>query len=179
MMNLDRGQTNGFTSPYLNFDPSILQPSGSSQFVIPEGQGEHRGKMETSFTKIGAAVCGGGFFGGVNGIYQGYKETSVSTSSPAVKRTMMLNFVGKQGSKSAQVFGSVALMFSLYDTLITNLRDVDDQINIIPAAGLACATYSLPHGLKSVGKGGVFGVALALAYLGFTNYEMLAQMPKH
>jgi len=55
--------------------------------VIPEGQGEHRGKMETSFTKIGAAVAGGGLFGGVNGLYQGYKEVSASTSSSAVKRT--------------------------------------------------------------------------------------------
>ncbi len=69
-------------------------------------------------------------------------------------------------------------MFSLYDTLITNLRDVDDQFNIIPAAGLACATYSLPHGLKSVAKGGVFGTVLALAYLSFTNSDsLLAAVP--
>lgn len=177
-MNLDRGQNNGLTSPYLNFDPSILKPSGSSQFVIPEGQGEHRGKMETSFTKIGAAVAGGGLFGGVNGLYQGYKEASISQASPAVKRTMMINFIGKQGSSSSQVFGSVALMFSLYDTLITNVRDVDDQFNIIPAAGLACATYSIPKGLRSVAKGGAFGTFLALAYLGFTNSDsLLAQMP--
>ncbi len=70
-------------------------------------------------------------------------------------------------------------MFSLYDTLITNVREVDDQFNIIPAAALACATYSLPHGLKSIGKGGLFGTALALAYLGITNSDsLLAQMPK-
>lgn len=59
-----------------------------SQFVIPEGQGEHRGKMETSFTKIGAAVCGGGLFGGMNGLYQGFKDTSITNSTPAVRRTM-------------------------------------------------------------------------------------------
>ena len=64
-----------------------MSKAGSSQFVIPDGQGEHRGKMETSFTKIGAAVAGGGLFGGVNGLYQGYKEVSVSENSPAVKRT--------------------------------------------------------------------------------------------
>ncbi len=69
-------------------------------------------------------------------------------------------------------------MFSLYDTLITNLRDVDDQFNIIPAAGLACATYSSPHGLKSIAKGGVFGTVLALAYLGFANSEsLMAALP--
>jgi len=43
--------------------------------------------METSFTKIGAAVAGGGLFGGVNGLYQGYKEVSALESSSAVKRT--------------------------------------------------------------------------------------------
>ena len=65
----------------------LIFKSGS-QFVIPEGQGEHRGKMETSFTKIGAAVCGGGLFGGMNGLYQGFKDTSIATSTPAVRRTM-------------------------------------------------------------------------------------------
>lgn len=69
-------------------------------------------------------------------------------------------------------------MFSLYDTLITNVRDVDDQFNIIPAAGLACATYSLPHGLRSIAKGGVFGTVLALGYIACTNSDSLfAAMP--
>ena len=62
--------------------------ANASQFVIPEGQEEHRGKMETSFTKIGAAVAIGGLFGGVSGLYQGLKETSNSTGSAAVKRSM-------------------------------------------------------------------------------------------
>jgi len=44
--------------------------------------------METSFTKIGAAVCGGGLFGGINGLYRGYKDTTIAASTPAVKRTM-------------------------------------------------------------------------------------------
>ena len=69
-------------------------------------------------------------------------------------------------------------MFSLYDTLLTNLREVDDQFNYIPAAALACATYSTPHGLKSVAKGGLFGTALALAYIGLTNQDTIfAQLP--
>jgi hypothetical protein len=66
-----------------------------------------------------------------------------------------------------------ALMFSLYDTMITYGRGVDDDFNIIPAGALACATYSIPNGIKSVAKGGLFGSAIALAYLSFMNSESL------
>ena len=69
-------------------------------------------------------------------------------------------------------------MFSLYDTVITYGRGVDDNFNIIPASAFACATYSIPNGLKSMAKGGVFGSVVALAYLGFTNSDnLLKQLP--
>ena len=86
------------TSPYLNFDPSILNPvsevwkstfqgldllielfvsfKSGSNFIIPEGQGEQRSKMELSFFTMGTAVCAGGLFGGVSGLLLGRKETS-------------------------------------------------------------------------------------------------------
>jgi hypothetical protein len=53
---------------------------------VPEGQGEHRGKMEMSFLKIGGSVCVGGLLGSLNGLYMGAKETANVTG--AIKRTM-------------------------------------------------------------------------------------------
>jgi hypothetical protein len=42
--------------------------------------------MEMSFLKIGAAVCIGGAFGGLNGLYLGMKETK-NVALP-IKKTM-------------------------------------------------------------------------------------------
>lgn len=61
-------------SPFLNFDPAILQPTGG-KFIIPEGQTEKRGKMEMSFFKIGSSVGVGGFLGLLNGTVTGLRET--------------------------------------------------------------------------------------------------------
>lgn len=52
---------------------------------MPEGQTEHRGKMEMSFLKIGGSVCVGGFLGSLNGLAVGLRETSNLTGS--VRRT--------------------------------------------------------------------------------------------
>ena len=54
--------------------------------MIPEGQTEQRGKMEMSFLRIGAAVCAGGAFGGINGFYSALKETK--GAALPVKKTM-------------------------------------------------------------------------------------------
>ena len=62
--------------------------------------------MEMSFLKIGGAVCAGGAFGGLNGLYLGLKDTKNVASLP-VKKTMLLNYIGKYGSKSSQAFGSI------------------------------------------------------------------------
>jgi hypothetical protein len=61
--------------------------------------------MEMSFLKIGGAVCAGGAFGGLNGLYLGLKDTK-NVALP-VKKTMLLNYIGKYGSKSSQAFGSI------------------------------------------------------------------------
>lgn len=160
-----------FSSPYLNFDPSILNPAGSSQFIIPEGQGETRGKMEMSFFTIGTAVTLGGFFGGINGTLFGFKETKNLKGN--VRYSQILNFATKRGSMSAQSFGSIALMFSLYDTLISNIREVDDELNTIASGLLTGITYTAPHGLKRMLKGGGVGLGLTLAYLAYTKKEFL------
>ncbi|CAF4773150.1 unnamed protein product, partial [Rotaria socialis] len=72
-------------SPYLNFDPRVLNPGGS-QFILPEGQKEKRGRLELMFFTIGGSVIAGSMIGSVTGLYRGITETrdligSVRTSS--------------------------------------------------------------------------------------------------
>lgn len=49
-------QTNitGF-SPYLNYDPRILQQA-QPEFIFPEGASKQRGRFELAFSQIGSAV---------------------------------------------------------------------------------------------------------------------------
>lgn len=162
------------SSPYLNFDPSILNPAGSSQFIIPEGQGEHRGKMEMAFFTIGSSVAAGGLFGGINGLAAGLKETR--NLPPKVRYSQLLNFVGKRGSTSAQSLGGIALMYSLYDTLLSNVREVDDELNIAASGVLTGVTYTSPHGLKRMAKGGLVGLGITLAYLVYTRRELFSNL---
>ncbi len=85
----------------------------------------------------------------------------------------LINFVTKRGSISAQSFGAVALMYSLYDTLFYKLRDTDDELNKAVAATLTGVTYQSPHGLKRMAKGGAAGLALATVYLIYTHSDYL------
>ncbi len=124
-----------------------------------------------SFLKIGGSVCLGSFMGGLNGLYLGSREAK-NLSGP-IKRTMMINFVGKQGSKTAQLFGALALLYSLNDTIISNVRGVDDQFNVIPSAALTGLVYSSSNGFRSMAKSSLIGAGLSLAYLAVTNKDLL------
>lgn len=42
-------------SPYLNYDPRILQTS-QPEFIFPEGASKQRGRFELAFSQIGSAV---------------------------------------------------------------------------------------------------------------------------
>ena len=127
--------------------------------------------MEMSFFTMGSAVAAGGLFGGLSGLYLGIKETKNLKGN--VKYSQLINFVTKRGSVSAQSFGAVALMFSLYDTLFYQVRDVDDELNKVVSATLTGVTYSLPHGVKRMAKGGIVGLILASGYLGYTHFDFL------
>lgn len=65
-------------------------------------------------------------------------------------------------------------MYSLYDTLLSNVRDVDDELNIVGAGLLTGVTYASPHGLKRMAKGGLVGLGLTVAYLAYTRREFFA-----
>lgn len=68
----------GFTSygssnfnPYLNFDASLLTPSGD-EYIYPDGVQRHRrGRFELAFSQIGGSVMTGAAIGGSVGSYRG------------------------------------------------------------------------------------------------------------
>ena len=127
--------------------------------------------MEMSFFTMGSAVAAGGLFGGLSGLYLGLKETTNLKGN--VRYSQLINFVTKRGSVSAQSFGAIALMYSLYDTLFYQVREADDEFNRVASATLTGVTYCLPHGLKRMAKGGVVGLLLASGYFGFTHFDSL------
>lgn len=69
----------------------------------------------------------------------------------------------------------LALMYSLYDTLLSNVRDVDDEINIAASGFLTGVTYTAPHGLKRMAKGGVAGLLLALGSLVYLRRDLIKE----
>lgn len=65
-------------------------------------------------------------------------------------------------------------MYSLYDTLLSNVREVDDELNVVASGLLTGITYSAPHGLKRMAKGGLVGLTLTLTYLAYTRRELVS-----
>ena len=67
-------------------------------------------------------------------------------------------------------------MFSLYDTLFSCLRDVDDEFNTVASGVFTGVTYSSPHGLTRMMKGGGLGLGLTVAYLLYQKKEYVTQL---
>ena len=53
-------------------DPYLL---AEPEFIMPEGQGRQRGRLEYAFGTIGGSVLIGAGLGGISGLYRGIKET--------------------------------------------------------------------------------------------------------
>ena len=86
--------------------------------------------------------------------------------------------IGKQGASMGQSFGAIALFFSLYDTLVTNVRGVDDELNYIPSSVLTGLTYSATRGVKTMAKSGLIGLVGSLAYFAVVHKEsVLNKLP--
>ena len=64
-------------------------------------------------------------------------------------------------------------MYSLYDTLFFHAREADDDINRVAAATLTGITYTAPHGLNRMVKGGLVGLALAACYASYMHSDFL------
>jgi len=168
---------NTILSPYLNFDPAYLNPAGGdSQFILPEGASHRRGRFELAFSQIGGSVFAGAAAGGMNGIYSGYHSTKVEALTGAVRRTQMLNIVGKQGASAAQTLGVIALMYSVFGVVLSKARGAEDELNTLAAATTTGLLYKCSAGLKPCLRAGGVGMGIAAAYCLYTSKDRLKQM---
>ncbi|CAF0884259.1 unnamed protein product [Adineta steineri] len=157
-------------SPYLNFDPKLLNPSGS-QFILPEGQKEKRGRLELMFFTIGGSVIAGSIIGSASGLYKGIRETRDFTGS--VRTSSIINYVARQGATTASAMGSIALIYSLIGTGVSWTRGVDDELNTVLSGGLTGLLYRSTAGLKGALRGSLYGVGVSSLYVLLTSKERL------
>lgn len=163
---------NSIISPYLNFDPSHVSPD-SSQYIFPEGASQKRGRFELAFSQIGGSVFLGGAAGGMNGFYSGFKVTKAEQMIGPIRRTQMLNSIAKGGASTAQTLGIVALMYSIFGTVIAKTRDVEDELNTLTAATLTGFLFKSSAGMKHCLRGGAAGFGLATIYCLYTSRDRL------
>jgi len=157
-------------SPYLNFDPKVLNPGGS-QFIVPEGQKETRGRLELMFFTIGGSVLAGTFIGSATGLYRGIRETRELTGP--VRTSSIINYVTRQGTTTASAMGSIALIYSLIGTGISYARGADDELNTVASGGLTGLLYRSTAGWKPALRGSLYGLGLSSLYVLVTSKERL------
>ncbi|UJR26620.1 hypothetical protein I4U23_007939 [Adineta vaga] len=157
-------------SPYLNFDPKLLNPNGS-QFILPEGQKEKRGRLELMFFTIGGSVIAGSFIGSLSGLYRGIRETRDLTGS--IRTSTIINYVARQGATTASAMGSIALIYSLTGTGINFIRGVDDELNTVASGGVTGLLYRSTAGLKGALRGSLYGIGVSSLYVLLSSKERL------
>jgi len=174
--NIPVTSSNSAMSPYLNFDPSLLNLDPESQFIMPEGASQHRGRFEMAFSQIGGSVCVGAGIGGMNGLYNGLKETKAAELTGAIRRTQMLNYITKKGASSAQRLGVVALMYSAFGVLLSKTRGAEDELNTLVAATATGLLFKSTAGLRRCLTGGAIGFGLASVYCLFTSKDHIKRI---
>ncbi|UJR22461.1 hypothetical protein I4U23_025518 [Adineta vaga] len=157
-------------SPFLNFDPQVLNPGGS-QFILPEGQKEKRGRLELMFFTIGGSVIAGSVIGSASGLYRGIRETK-DLAGP-VRTSTIINYVARQGATTASAMGSIALIYSLVGTGLSWVRDVDDELNTVASAGLTGLLYRSTSGWKGALRGSLYGLGISSLYVLVASKERL------
>ncbi|XP_077999377.1 mitochondrial import inner membrane translocase subunit Tim23-like [Glandiceps talaboti] len=162
-------------SPYLNIDPRFINQG--SEFILPEGQKQKRGRFELAFSQIGGSVMLGALYGGLNGIRVG--RTATADLSGKVRMSQMLNIVTKQGASSANAIGVVALMYSIFGFTLEKLRGTEDEVNTLGAGTMTGMLYGSAGGLQRVAKGGVIGLLLAGGWCLYQHREKVSGLGGH
>lgn len=73
-------------SPYLNYDPGYI-PNNQPEFIFLDGQNKQRGRFELAFGQIGGSCMIGASIGGVSGLYNGLKTTTLAGQTGKLRRT--------------------------------------------------------------------------------------------
>lgn len=179
-----------FNSPYLDFDPRVINPAtNESQWIFPDGaiNRSSRGRFELAFSQIGGSVMTGGALGGLVGINSGLKEARASPSmSWPVRRSQMLNYVTKNGANTANAFGTVAVIYSVIGVGLSFIEESNDDVNTLISATTTGSLYGgltspkpdlasnaasrivtsgLQLRLRRAAVGGLFGLSLSMAYV--------------
>jgi len=181
-------------SPYLQFDPLMLESGGNkSEFIFPDGgHRANRGRFELAFSQIGSSVMTGAGIGGTVGVVRGVKAVADLKESMSVRRSQLLNYITKNGAGMANTFGTIALLYSAIGVGLSFVQDSNDDINTVCAAVSTGALYgglSQPPNNKrtekalSMGRklweirlrrsaaGAAIGVSAAVAYVLLFNKE--------
>ncbi|XP_055355408.1 mitochondrial import inner membrane translocase subunit Tim23-like, partial [Paramacrobiotus metropolitanus] len=168
------GAIPALSSPYLNFDPAVLQEG--PQYIFPEGAANKRGRFELAFSQIGGSVMTGALIGGTSGIYTGLRDTSVAGLTGGARRAQILNYVSKRGASYANGLGVLAVMYSGFGVIISKLRGTDDELNTLMAGTATGLLYKSTAGLRRCAMGGAGGLAVAAAYCLLTSGERVRQI---
>jgi len=170
----NQGMLNNFSSPYLNFDPTLLPQSSQPEYIFLEGAGsKQRGRFELSFTEIGTSCLVGATIGSVRGIYSGLKITSTEKQTNTYNRTQILNSVFKNGARLANTFGTLSVYYSIFGIILEKTRGCEDQFNTIVAGTCTGFLYKSTSGLKRCGIGGLIGLSFAVAFTLLTSKDKL------
>ncbi|XP_017073291.1 mitochondrial import inner membrane translocase subunit Tim23 [Drosophila eugracilis] len=149
-------------SPYLNYDSRYLQTQ--PEFIFPEGANKQRGRFELAFSQIGTSVMVGGGIGGMAGIYNGFKVTTVLEQKGKLRRTQLINHIMKQGSGTANTLGTLAVLYSACGVLLQFVRGQDDHINTLIAGSATGLLYKSTAGMRRCAYGGAVGLGISSLY---------------
>jgi len=151
-------------SPFLSVDPYLAQ---EPEFILPEGAARQRGRFEYAFGTIGGSVLIGASSGGILGLYRGLKDTAGQPVT--VRRTQLLNYIGKNGAATGNSLGVMAVMYSSVGVFLSWYRGTDDEYNTLAAATATGLLYKSSAGLKRCGIAGGIGFGLAALYTLWTK----------
>lgn len=160
-------------SPYLNFDTEYIP---KPEFIFPEGAGKQRDRFELAFGQIGSSCMFGATIGGMGGLYNGLKQTTLEGQTGKLRRTQLINHVMKQGSANANTLGVLAVMYSGLGVILAKARGADDELNTLAAATATGMLYKSTSGLRRCGIGGAVGFSLAAIYCFLTSQDKLQGM---
>lgn len=148
----------------VNYNPRFMR-SSQPEFIFPEGASKQRGRFELAFSQIGSSVMIGAAIGGTAGLYNGMRATALAGQTGVLRRTQLLNHIMKQGSATANTFGTIAVLYSAFGVLLQTVRGEDDDVNTVAAGTMTGFMYKSTAGLRKCAIGGGVGLALSSAYV--------------
>lgn len=160
-------------SPYLNVDTEFIP---KPEFIFPEGAAKQRGRFELAFGQIGASCMTGATIGGLGGLYNGLKQTTLEGQTGKLRRTQLINHVMKQGAANANTLGVLAVMYSGFGVVLSWARGADDELNTLAAGTATGLLYKSTSGIRRCGVGGAVGFGLASLYVLLTSKDRLDNM---